>query len=84
MHSAPGGMPINWEMGGILYSNETSKLHVYATAWMYLKTASETSPRIPLEKDINLMNSKIIETFSPVTHIFLSNEYIFITYIIFI
>ena len=76
-------MPINWEMGGILYSNETSKLHVYATAWMYLKTASETSPRIPLEKDINLMKFKNNRNFFP-THIFLSNEYIFITYIIFI
>lgn len=58
LHSAPGGVPINWEMGGIFYSNETSKLHVYATAWMYLKTASETSPRILLEKDINLMKFK--------------------------
>lgn len=58
MHSAPGGVPINWEMGGILYSNETRKLHVYATAWMYLKTASETSPRILLEKDVNLMKFK--------------------------
>ena len=42
-----------------------SKLHVYATAWMYLKTASETSPRIPLEKDINLMKFKNNRNFFP-------------------
>lgn len=57
-------------MGGILHSKERRKLHVYATAWMYLKTASETSPRILQEKDVNLMKFKNNRNFFPQSHIY--------------